>query len=104
MSVYIFNSTGFPFADELKLFMQHLVEAGLPKMYYTWTAQSLGIINTMPKDGIEKRPISKITLGDQRIAFGLLFVGYLLATIAFVLEKLLIFGKVKCIKIKRSIN
>ncbi|KAJ8717268.1 hypothetical protein PYW08_005667 [Mythimna loreyi] len=66
--------TGFPFYEDLQIFTERLNEAGLPAMYYKWTQKMLEIHNSMADIDTEPRLFSKITLSDQRVAFGILFI------------------------------
>ncbi|KAJ8717915.1 hypothetical protein PYW07_005845 [Mythimna separata] len=78
--------TGFPFYEDLQVFTERLNEAGLPAMYYKWTQQMLEIHNSMADIDTEPRLFSKITLSDQRVAFGILFVGTMMSTVVFAAE------------------
>nr|XP_037873736.1 uncharacterized protein LOC119630007 [Bombyx mori] len=78
---------GFPFTKQLRIFMQRLLEAGLPNAYYRWTTQALGRPQKWTDQKVEPRTFSKITMQDQRIPFCLLLFGYIVATITFAFEK-----------------
>ncbi|PZC71963.1 hypothetical protein B5X24_HaOG200912 [Helicoverpa armigera] len=82
---YITRS-GFPFFEEIQIFTQRLLEAGLPTKYYKWTQQMLNIPTSLPETRSEPRPFSKIKLKDQRVAFFVLFVGSALSIIVFAVE------------------
>ncbi|XP_073953609.1 uncharacterized protein [Choristoneura fumiferana] len=82
---YITNRA-FPFVEVLHVFMMHLVESGLPNMYYTWTSRSLGLDVTLPSMTSEPRKANKINISAQVIPFSLLFIGYFLSTVALVVE------------------
>lgn len=68
------------------MFIERLNEGGFPSMYYKWTQQMLDIPNSMPDIDTEPRPFSKISLGDQCVAFGILFIGTMLSVIVFSVE------------------
>ncbi|XP_028032529.1 uncharacterized protein LOC114244817 [Bombyx mandarina] len=78
---------GFPFTKQLRIFIQRLLEAGLPNAYYRWTTQALGRTQKWTDQKVEPRTFSKITMQDQRIPFCLLLFGYIVATITFAFEK-----------------
>lgn len=79
---------GFPFVDQVALFVQRLNEAGLPDQYYQWTQRALGLFATTADiKNSAPRPMSPITIQDLRIAFGILLIGNFIAFFAFVIEK-----------------
>ncbi|XP_063894330.1 uncharacterized protein LOC110382022 [Helicoverpa armigera] len=82
---YIARS-GFPFFEDLQVFAARLKEAGLPEAYYRWTQKMLNIPTSMPEDHSIPRCFRPIRLRDQRVPFGVLFVGTILSLIVFAAE------------------
>lgn len=85
-----FNSflapSGFPFVEDLRVIIERLNEAGLPRKYYKWTQRMLEIPNFIPEKYSEARNFAKVRLRDQCVAFGILFVGTILSAVVFVTE------------------
>ncbi|CAD0203158.1 unnamed protein product [Chrysodeixis includens] len=78
--------TGFPFYENVREFIERLHGAGLPTMYYIWTQRMLGIPESTYKYRQEPRPFAETSLSNLRISYAILFCGYLMSTILFVIE------------------
>ncbi|XP_026730524.1 uncharacterized protein LOC113495762 [Trichoplusia ni] len=82
---YIARS-GFPFFENVREFIERMQGAGLPAMYYTWTQRMLGIPGWSMKNPQEARPFAETSLDNLRISYAILFCGYFLSTILFIVE------------------
>ncbi|CAD0203159.1 unnamed protein product [Chrysodeixis includens] len=78
--------TGFPFYENVREFIERMQGAGLPTMYAIWTQRMLGIPESTFKYRQEPRPFAETSLGNLRISYAILFCGYLLSTISFIIE------------------
>ncbi|CAH1640292.1 unnamed protein product [Spodoptera littoralis] len=77
----------FPFFEDVQYFTERLQEAGLPTMYYKWTQQMLDIPRLVTDDNRSlPRPLFKIRLRDQCVAFTILFIGSLCSLAIFAAE------------------
>ncbi|XP_026737145.1 uncharacterized protein LOC113500511 [Trichoplusia ni] len=76
----------FPFFENVREFMERMQGAGLPTMYYTWTQRMLGIPEVTFKNPQEARPFAETSLDNLRISYAILFCGYFLSTMLFVVE------------------
>nr|QZH55087.1 ionotropic receptor 100b [Achelura yunnanensis] len=85
---YIANKD-FLFSKKIMTFLERLNEAGLPPMYYKWTQRALKLEKFHTNPGSEPRPISAVSMNDQRVAFILLCIGYIISSITFIGEKVL---------------
>ncbi|KAL4714958.1 hypothetical protein ACJJTC_003109 [Scirpophaga incertulas] len=77
----------FPFSINVIQLMLYLVEAGLPEAYYRWTKYSLGLQAFIPYSVTESRMYTPTNMSEQRIAFGLLWLGYIISTCSFIMER-----------------
>lgn len=66
--------------------MERFDEAGLRLIYQKWTCDMFGVSHSLPDLRRQPRPFAKITLRNERIAFGVLILGYILSLIVFVVE------------------
>ncbi|CAH0695893.1 unnamed protein product [Spodoptera exigua] len=77
----------FPFFEDVQYFTERLQEAGLPTMYYKWTQQMLNIPRLVTDDNRSlPRPLFKIRLRDECVAFAILFFGSLCSLVIFAAE------------------
>ncbi|XP_053615060.1 uncharacterized protein LOC128677919 [Plodia interpunctella] len=77
---------GFLFTSHIQVLIMKIVEAGLPSMYNKWARYTHKVVDPGMEKNTEARKITIITIYEQRVAFYVLLVGYVLSVIVFVIE------------------